>query len=62
VSATVDADRYALELVDGARTVDEIVAAVLDRYRDAYRTDEDGRRRVRGLLARHVRSSAPCAT
>ncbi len=62
VSPTVDADRYALELVDGARTVDEIVAAVLDRYRDAYRTDGDGRRRVRGLLARHVRNSAPCAT
>ncbi len=60
-SPAVAADRYALELVDGSRSLGEIIQLVWDRHRDVFRTREDAKRRVSGLLARHIREQVPCA-
>jgi len=60
-SPAVAADRYALDLVDGSRSLGEIIQLVWDRHRDVFRTPEDAKRRITGLLARHLREQVPCA-
>ena len=60
-SPAVAADRYALELVDGSRSLGEIIRLVWERHRDVFHTREDAKRRVTGLLSRHLREQVPCA-
>lgn len=61
-SPAVAADRYALELVDGLRSLTEIIDLVWENHRDVFSTREDARRRVTKLLSRHLREHVPCAT
>ncbi len=59
-SPAVAADRYALDLVDGSRSLGEIIQLVWEGHRDAFRTPEDAKRRVTWLLARCLREQVPC--
>lgn len=61
-TAAVDADRHALDLVDGTRPLGEIIELVWERHRDVFGTREDSKRRVTGLLARHLRKQATCGS
>ena len=60
-SPAVAADRYTLDLVDGSRSLGEIVRLVWEHHRDVFRTREDAKRRVTGLLARRLREQVTCA-
>jgi protein arginine N-methyltransferase 1 len=58
----VAADRYALELVDGRRSLAQIIALVHDRHRDDFRSADALADRVKALLGTHVRKQGACGT
>ena len=62
VSELLAADRYALELVDGHRTIADIAAMVFERHPGALRSVDDARRRVDHLLRRHLQTGVSCTT